>query len=236
MIRAVFFDRDGTLTHGDQGKYEEMYAYIRRVTGNEAFQGLAETFMDYHRKAVAAVGEYVTLNTLEKETEFWIKYYELVFRDFGTGLDCVEESRKLQRLFPQYALKVLYPETLEVLEYCRSGGYFMGIISDTGPSLRLSIEELGVDRFFSRYVAGAEYGTWKPDPVVFQAAIEGTDLRPDECVYVDDYVVESDGARNFGFVSFNIVRDTTKERRDRWQVSSLLDIVGYLERTRTDGH
>jgi HAD superfamily hydrolase (TIGR01509 family) len=229
MIKAVFFDRDGTLTYGDKRKYAELYEYIRRVSKNGSFAGLDGVFMDYFGKTEALMGKCLCQGTPERERAFWVKFYELVFKAQGGDLDNAAEAEKLLDLFPQQRFKLLFPEVREVLEYFRSRACVMGVISDTGPSLRDSIEFLGIGSYFSRYVAAAEHGVYKPDPIVFNAAIRDLGIRPEECLYVDDYEVEAEGAREFGFVSFHLVREPARERRTRWQIADLREMIDFAE-------
>jgi len=48
-----------------------------------------------------------------------------------------------------------------------------------------------------------------------------------ESLYVDDYKVEADGAREQGFTSFLI--DRSGENEDKWTITSLKQLVEFVE-------
>ena len=68
---------------------------------------------------------------------------------------------------------------------------------------------------------------YKPDPIIFNAALAAHGVKARECVYVDDYRPEADGARDLGFTSFLIDRKGTE--KGEWVIDSLRKIVEWLD-------
>ncbi len=68
----------------------------------------------------------------------------------------------------------------------------------------------------------------KPDPLIFEHALKSLNVSAQSSLYVDDYDVEADGARQLGFTSFNVVRD--KSINSTWQIKTLRDIVEFVEK------
>ncbi len=68
--------------------------------------------------------------------------------------------------------------------------YKLGVISDAifspGRALRALLEGEGLLRYFDIFVFSDEIGHSKPEPVVFQAAFQGFDIKPGELVHVGD--------------------------------------------------
>ena len=85
-----------------------------------------------------------------------------------------------------------YPETVGVLEYFKGHGYKMGVISDTYPSLELTLRQLGLDKYFTSFTASSIIGLYKPSPVIFGAALAAQDVTAAESLYVDDCDEEAD--------------------------------------------
>ena len=50
---------------------------------------------------------------------------------------------------------IAYPETVKTLDWFRAKGYKLGVISDTSPSLRLTIKQAGLDEYFDSYTCSA---------------------------------------------------------------------------------
>lgn len=91
-----------------------------------------------------------------EEQAFFRRFYRLLLREEGVTEDC---GRRADELFDGLWCRdrILYPETVEVLEYFRTRGFRMGVISDTSPSLEysLAVRRLGVILYlFHRQFSG----------------------------------------------------------------------------------
>ena len=126
-----------------------------------------------------------------------------------------------------YLEKHLYPETLEVLERLQAAGYRMGVISDCPPSLELSLQKCGIARYFSSFTASSLVGVGKPDPRIFQAALQALGVSAEESLYVDDCLEEADGARRCGFTAFHLDRSGSIDQP--WTIHSLKPLLSYLD-------
>ena len=78
----------------------------------------------------------------------------------------------------------LYPGVKETLDALR-GAYQLALVSDAQPCFaRPEIRAVGLEGYFDPVVISAEYGFRKPDPRLFQAALEGLTLNTQEVVFV----------------------------------------------------
>jgi FMN hydrolase / 5-amino-6-(5-phospho-D-ribitylamino)uracil phosphatase len=104
----------------------------------------------------------------------------------------------------------LFPEAVDVVERVRrqSG---IGMITN-GPSdiQRTKIDLLGIGPLFPFILVSAEVDIWKPDPRIFQRAMELGGAEPHETVYIGDNP-EHDigGARAAGITSVWVNRQRT---------------------------
>lgn len=61
------------------------------------------------------------------------------------------------------------------------------------------LKRIGIGHLFEKTIAAREVGALKPDPIVYSKVIEGTDLAPEEVLFVgDDPELDVEGARRFG--------------------------------------
>ena len=65
--------------------------------------------------------------------------------------------------------------------------YRTAILSNADQSLRGRLRELGIHDLFDTVVSSAEEGIAKPDAEIYRRAAERLGLRPESCVFVDDY-------------------------------------------------
>ena len=213
---AAFFDRDGTLLHGDPAARDARRAMIERWSGKplDAPDDLFEQVLGDRQ-----------LLTVENEIAFWKQYFAALLRSQGIA-ERVEA--RAEELFDAYWLKgiVVYPEVIPVLDWFLGRGFRMGVISDSFPSLPLTIEAAGLSKYFSCYVCSDQVGVFKPDPRMYQTALDALGVRAEESLYVDDYDVEADGARVMGFTAFHICREV--EPKEKWDIASLAEMVAYF--------
>lgn len=223
--KAIFFDRDGTLTYFCQEKELWRNQIISQWSG-KLFELSYEKMMNLF--SLASEGKTPWYKDVEDEKEFFKRYYRhlLIGEGVEEDLDC-----RAKLLFDELWCngdRALFPETIEVLEYFYKNGYKMGVISDTSPSLEFTLQQLGIAKYFTSFTASSLVGAGKPSPIIFNAALAVQGVSAQESIYVDDYKVEADGAREQGFTSFLI--DRSGADADQWSIQSLKQLIDFVER------
>lgn len=222
--KAIFFDRDGTLTYYVQEKVNWRNKIIEEWSGKPFELPYDKMIMLFNKAKENRPYKY---KNLEDEKEFFQRYYKYLLIEEGVT-EKVEEKAKL--LFDELWCngdRALYPETIEVLEYFKNKGFKIGVISDTSPSLQYSLEQLGIAKYFDSFIASSLVGARKPSPIIFNAELDSVGVKAEESLYVDDYKPESDGAREQGFISFLI--DRNLRNKNKWVISSLKDLIMFVE-------
>lgn len=88
-------------------------------------------------------------------------------------------------------------------------GYQTAIISNFMDDLRRSLhEEYPIADAFDLIVISAEEKVMKPDPRIFLRAAEQLGRRPEECVFVDDFAHNVEGARAVGMQAIHYTPQT----------------------------
>ena len=91
--------------------------------------------------------------------------------------------------------------------------YQTAIISNFMDDLRRSLhEEYPIADAFDLIVISAEEKVMKPDPLIFQRTIERLGRKPEECVFVDDFAHNVEGARAVGMHAIHYTPETEMER------------------------
>lgn len=222
--KAVFFDRDGTLTYYNKKKELWRDNLICTWSGH-GFELPYEKMMALMN--LAAEGKTPWYKTVDDEREFFKRYYRCLL--IGEGITENADDRA-QLLFTELWCnndRLLFPETIEVLEYFYQNGYKMGVISDTSPSLELTLQKLGIAKYFTSFTASSLVGAGKPSPIIFNAALKAQGVSPREYLYVDDCKIEADGARKLGFTSFWL--DRNGSRSDNRTIRSLTELIDFAE-------
>lgn len=87
-----------------------------------------------------------------------------------------------------------------ILEFLRSlrGTHQTGLISNAWSDLRDYITREKMIDAFDHIIISAEVGVAKPDPKIFQVALEKARVSPNEAVFVDDFYVNIEGCEKVG--------------------------------------
>lgn len=223
-FKAIFFDRDNTLTYFNQEKVRWQNETVASWSGKPLelpYEKMMELFSQ------ASEGRTPWYRNLEDEREFFRRYYKYLLLGEGVTEDVDERAGLLFRELWCNNDRVLFPETVEVLAYFHKRGYRMGVISDTSPSLQYTLEQLGVAKYFSSFTASSLVGAGKPSPIIYNAALASLGVTAEESIYVDDYPPEADGARELGFTSFLI--DRKGQYGGKWAIASLTELIRFVE-------
>ncbi len=202
MIKAVFFDLDGTLRHNLPSGGEFFADYAIQL-------GLPATAEDRLRAMRWEHFYWANSDELKADRsahpddrEFWNLYAVRQLTALGASKEDAE------RLAPQinaymweaYKPKSIVPEdVLRVLAELRGSGYALAVLSNREKPYVEEIEALGLAPFFDLALAGGEVKMWKPEPHIFVHACERLHVTPKEAVYVgDNYFADVVGSRRAG--------------------------------------
>ena len=211
--KAIFFDRDGTLTYYVQEKINWRDRLIEEWSGKPFELPYDKMIMLFNKAKENRPYKY---KNLEDEKEFFQRYYKCLLIEEGVTEKVEERSKLLFNELWYNGDRALYPETIEVLEYFKNKGYKIGVNSDTSLSLQYTIEQLGIAKYFDCFIASSLVGAGKPSPIIFNVALDSVGVKAEESLYADDYKPETDGAREHGFTSFLINREL-KGKND-WEI------------------
>jgi putative hydrolase of the HAD superfamily len=169
-IRAIFFDVGGVLlTNGwDTTERHAVLAEFNLNSGDvEQFERLHPGPNDAWEKGEITVGEYLD-KTLFTEP-----------RDF-TPAQFFAAMQAQSRVLPQGALPVLHA-------IAKSGIYKVAMLNNEATELNdYRIATFGLRDQFDVFCSSCYLGLRKPDPKIFERALQITQARPEESVFIDD--------------------------------------------------
>ena len=224
--KAVYFDRDGTLSRQDPEIIAERDHRISEIVGREI---VVDEVLN--RAAFVAVWdehpELEPVRDMQTEDAFWQQWFAMLLTKLGVTQGVTEHAKRLFQQYPFYKIMTPFPETLSVLKFIRGVGLPMGVISDTFPSLELTLKLMGIRHFFDSVTASSLVGFGKPDPRIFRHALSQLNVTAEESIFVDDTEDEAVGARHLGFTSFYL--DRSQQSNEEWTISSLEEMVRYIQ-------
>jgi putative hydrolase of the HAD superfamily len=90
------------------------------------------------------------------------------------------------------------PGVTATLRTLRRRGLELAVVANFDLTLRDRLEDLRLQSWFSTIVTPADAGVAKPDPGIFELALERIATSPERALHVGDGAVDEDGARAAG--------------------------------------
>jgi epoxide hydrolase-like predicted phosphatase len=84
--------------------------------------------------------------------------------------------------------------------------YKTGVISNAWGQLTQMLAEWGIEDAFDVIIGSGDEGLMKPDPVIFDLALDRLGVEPQEAVFVDDFIENIQGARAVGMYGIHFQR------------------------------
>jgi putative hydrolase of the HAD superfamily len=90
------------------------------------------------------------------------------------------------------------PGAAETLRELRERGLRLGVVANWDCALPEQLERLGLDGLVDTVVTSARAGVAKPDPAIFELALNELGVPADRALHVGDEQIDEDGARAAG--------------------------------------
>ena len=198
MIRAIFFDAGNTLIHMD-------YGAIGAALAGHGIERSADDVQRAEWRARVRLDASIAGRTSTESSdtaELYLRYVldELHVRDAATVTALATWRRSYN---PPVGLWTEgEPEAEAALTLARARGLRTACISNSNGTVASILDGLGLGRYLDFVIDSSHVGVEKPDPRIFQIALERGGLDATEAVYVGDlYSIDVVGARAAGLAA-----------------------------------
>ena len=236
MIKAVFFDLDGTLCDSDTAwsiAQREMFQLLRQQYPAISEEALTEAWKTVHQELFKQLDAGKCAMADVRDSRF-----ECLFKELDLPIDRVMEE--LSDFFcSRYLTSLRLYDDVTVLEKLHT--YHVGIITngahDEHTDSQLSkVRHLGLSERIQSLTISGEIGVRKPKVEIFKVACERAGVSPKAALFVGD-TVENDivGANRAGMTSILIDRKSdvlgskTVDEQPDYSISNLHDVLSCLE-------
>lgn len=123
----------------------------------------------------------------------------------------------------------LFPDALPALDALRAGGHKLALVTNCSVETSHTLERLELARRFDALALSCDVRSAKPDPAIYQHAIDALGIDPATAVYVGDGDTdEHAGAARFGMTTVLLQRPGAKIRQVAadWTIASLAELPG----------
>lgn len=187
MIEIVFLDAGETILH-PHPSFPELFSATAARRGIEVSpEEVAPVLYD----ALRSMDEYVTELELDRPSTsaemsrvLWVHIYERCLN--ALGIEEPSLAADLFRVFSDTSTYRLFPDALPAITRLRTHGYRVGLISNFEGWLEDLLIRLEVGNIFDVAVISGLEGVEKPDPRIYELALERAGVAPARAVHVGD--------------------------------------------------
>ena len=131
------------------------------------------------------------------DRQLWYNYYANLLEELGVP-DPVLREALVVATRQSARWNRIRPGTRQVLERLTQR-YRLGVIANSDGHIAELLYEVGLGKYFASFTDSARVGYEKPDPRIFQAALESLGAKPEESLFVGDISsVDYLGAKGVG--------------------------------------
>jgi putative hydrolase of the HAD superfamily len=175
--------------------------FIIQALNDHGISADTDDFLRAEVVAHAAISEMMRSGDPGTDGSRWTVYAHTLMRELKCEGEALESMRVAMRDRHQSGNMWTHVEdgTAELLERLRKAGYRLGVVSNADGRVASYLETAGLAKYFDIIVDSHLFGVEKPDPRIFQHALQQLDVAPENAIYVGDvYEVDVLGARAAG--------------------------------------
>ncbi len=195
----IFFDMDDTIWDFSRASYQALQKVFEIYELDKYFDSFEE-FHNIFEGINKELWEQYRKNEVKRDTVAVVRFIytlERKTRDFPMML-----AQRMSDSYLAYTVEDAYLEPFahETIRYLKQKGYRIHILSDGFFEVQImKIKMAKIASFVSHLISAEEVGVLKPDPRIFEYAIEKANTTKDKSIFVgNDYENDVLGAHNAG--------------------------------------
>ena len=231
MIKSILFDSGKVLNRPLTGHWfispnffeyvnKEKFLSIEKERINNAFLN-AQKYL-FNKKLI---------KNIEEELIHFSNFYKL-FSENLPELQIKNIEDLAKDMVYNTNKYVFYEDVKEVIPRLKNK-YKMAVVSDAWPSLENVFIDADMKKYFEIIVISTQIGTLKPDPRMYETAIESLKVKNAEAIFIDDNINNCLGVERLGIKSILMSRENFNEDKAKNKtmlvVKDLYDLEQILQ-------
>jgi len=221
----LLLDAGGTLLFMDQD-------YLSMLADTQGFQVEAKRFYDEHFRLVHWFDTYVRTHPcfppgLAKP------YPQVLFERVGVSEEAAAQAAQMAeaRHEQRNLWGFTFPWVVETLSQLNDEGYRMSIISNSDGRVEQELHDMGMGGYFERVYDSDVVGVRKPEPGIYELALNDLGLRPEEALFVGDmFYIDIWGANRLGIPGMHLDPLGLYEGWSGARIQDLRQLPGWLKK------
>ncbi|GAB1307631.1 YjjG family noncanonical pyrimidine nucleotidase [Urechidicola sp. KH5] len=224
-LKHVFFDLDHTLWDFERNS-AKTFKHIFQLNN------IGADISEFLKRYESINFEYWRLYRVDKVTKEALRYGRL--KDSFDAINYTISDQMIDKLSEDYitflaAYNHVFEGTFELLDYLKPK-YQLHIITNGFEEVQnRKIENSNMTSYFNQIITSEQVGVKKPNPRVFEYALQKANAKPEESIMIgDSFEADIQGAMNCGIDAIFFNEQKKKVEEEIKSVTSLLDIKKYL--------
>lgn len=227
-IKGIFFDIGETLNYNATTHW----MFPQKTEGLINLESLnyipIKRFNAAYKKCTSFLKKNHFVKTLDEEYECFKTFYTML-ADYLPEFEFTKEKIKLIAYDKVYNVEndIFFDDVYDTFS-CLSEKYKLGIISDSWPSCENKLKSANLYDFLSSVTLSCHLGVCKPDPKLFEHALELIGLPAEQTILIDDSKENLVRAKEFGMQPVLINTKSKKKDKDFLTIFSVSEILEYV--------
>lgn len=198
------------------------------------FFDLGSTLIDETEPDSRRIKEMISGTDITEE-DYREKRFEMIQKGLNGDLSTIEYFGLTKTPWHSEE-EVPYPDVVSILTELKQRGYKLGVVANQKYGTEQRLKNWNLLQFFDFIAASAELGMAKPEPAIFEWALEQADCHPQNVVMVGDRLDNDMAPANrFGIHSVRLLRGLgayhkpqSADEKPEYTISSLAELLDLL--------
>lgn len=231
-IEVVFFDAGETLL-GPHPSFHELFSKVCAENGYDVAPARVQKVQDELAPNLIDLAEDTGVDNPSFSPEASQKFWSHLYKRLLCELDIsdAELAAALLERFSDRSSYMLFPDALPALRDLHAHGYRLGLISNFEQWLEERLVELEVGGLFDVSVISGAVMIEKPDPAIYELALERANVDAARAVHVgDSMTMDVEPARSVGLHTILLDRSGRHPEAAVNRIESLQELAPLLSK------
>ena len=211
-IRCVLFDLGWTLVKPSSGDWTFTNAFQKMFPAGTYGSWTEPRWQQAFRKAYVPLQENPYMKDVSEQIRRYTSFFLQLVREAGYEIRPADARYLAEDISCNDENMYLIETAEETLRKLKEEGYRIGVISDTWPNIESQLRHLGIDQYFDQLTYSYRLGCSKPDPAMFEDAVNKAGMAADQILFIDDLARNLAAAEKTGMhAALSIADPRTKE-------------------------
>ena len=137
----------------------------------------------------------------------FLEYYNILFHQLKELHISTDKIEALVENYVYNTNKYTFFEDAKMIIPKLHEHYRLAIVSDAWPSLENIYIDAHLRDYFSSFVISTQLGVSKPNRLMYQKALQELGVQPHEAIFIDDNIINCEGAIKLGIDAILLCRD-----------------------------